>query len=67
LEKNFEQCKRTDRRPFARNKDTITLIEEPWEVPQTQPFGNDQLIPLRAGTKVNWRVAASNSLIGEKF
>ena len=52
---------------LARNKDTITLIEEPWEVPQTQPFGNDQLIPLRAGTTVNWRVAASNSLIGEKF
>ena len=50
-----------------RNKDTITLIEEPWEVPQTQPFGNDQLIPLRAGTMVNWRVAASNSLIGERF
>ncbi len=51
----------------SRNKDSITLIEEAWTVPQTQPFGADQLIPLRAGTKVNWRVADTNSQIGEKL
>ena len=42
---------------LARNKDTITLIEDPWEIQQSQAFGADQLIPLRAGATVNWRVA----------
>ena len=42
---------------LPRNSDKITLIEEPWNIAPTQKFGADQLIPIRAGATVNWRVA----------
>ena len=41
--------------PF--NQDTITLTKESWEVPAAYRFGSDELVPLRAGEKVLWRVA----------
>jgi dihydroorotase len=39
------------------NSDTVTLVEEPWAVPQEYPFGADRLVPLRAGAPVGWRLA----------
>jgi dihydroorotase len=39
------------------NQDTITLTKESWEVPAAYRFGSDELVPLRAGEKVLWRVA----------
>ncbi len=41
---------------LPRNQDQITLEEYPWEVPATLPFGNESLIPIRAGEKIRWRV-----------
>jgi dihydroorotase len=41
---------------LPRHNDQITLQEEPWPVPETLPFGNDQLIPIRNGEHVRWRV-----------
>lgn len=38
------------------NEDTITLVEQPWDVPATLPFGEDTLVPLRAGESVCWQV-----------
>jgi dihydroorotase len=44
---------------LPRNLDTITLVKEPWEVPQHQPFDHrDVLVPLRAGEKVQWKLKA---------
>jgi dihydroorotase len=39
------------------NEDTITLSETSWEVPAELAFGADRLVPLRAGAKVEWKLA----------
>ena len=41
-----------------RNGGTITLVREPWTVPAHYAFGDDELVPMRAGTELNWRVVA---------
>ena len=42
---------------LPRNADTITLLREAWHVPAAYPFGDDEIVPLRAGEDVRWRVA----------
>ncbi|HVS76268.1 MAG TPA: dihydroorotase [Steroidobacteraceae bacterium] len=42
---------------LPRNTDRITLVKAPWQVPRCYPFGNDELVPLRAGEHIGWRVA----------
>lgn len=39
---------------LSRNTDTITLIEKSQTIPATLDFGNEQLIPLLAGTQLRW-------------
>jgi len=39
------------------NEDTITLVKESWEVPGAYRLGPDELVPLRAGERVAWRVS----------
>ena len=39
------------------NEGTVTLVKESWEVPATYRFGSDELVPLRAGEQMPWRVA----------
>ena len=41
---------------FPRNKDTITLEKINWEVQKEIKFGNDQLVPIKAGETLNWRI-----------
>ena len=41
---------------LPRNQDSITLVREPWPVPTTLDFGEQQVIPLRAGETLHWRV-----------
>jgi dihydroorotase len=43
---------------LPRNSDTVTLVPEAWEVPARYPFGAGELVPLRAGERVAWRLAA---------
>lgn len=38
------------------NTDTITLTKASWEVPKTMPFGEHQVVPIRAGEKIHWQV-----------
>jgi dihydroorotase len=33
------------------------MVREPWPVPASYPFGDDVVVPLRAGETVAWRVA----------
>jgi dihydroorotase len=40
------------------NEERILLIRQPWSVPASYPFGNDELIPMRAGEQVAWRLAS---------
>jgi dihydroorotase len=39
------------------NRDTITLVREDWKVPETVPFGAEQLVPLRAGETLPWKLS----------
>jgi dihydroorotase len=39
------------------NSTSISLRREPWQVPASYPFGRDQLVPLRAGERIVWRLA----------
>ena len=41
---------------LTRNQDVITLTEQPWDVPASQAFGEDDLIPIRAGESIRWSV-----------
>lgn len=41
---------------LKRNTDKITLTEESWQVPETQSFGEDILVPLRANDHILWKV-----------
>ncbi|MCZ6501138.1 MAG: dihydroorotase [Gammaproteobacteria bacterium] len=41
---------------LPRNSDTITLSEQSWDVPVTLSFGPDELVPIRTGEQIRWRV-----------
>ncbi len=40
----------------SRNEGTVALVREEWTVPETYPFGDAEVVPLRAGSTVRWRV-----------
>ncbi|WP_311568528.1 dihydroorotase [Photobacterium arenosum] len=42
---------------LPRNHDTITLTKQSWAVPDTMEFGADQVVPIRAGEQISWKVA----------
>src|SRR5487761_394895 len=42
---------------LPRNTGRITLVKTPWEVPRSYPFGPDEVVPLRAGEQIGWRLA----------
>ena len=42
---------------LPRNSDAITLQRMPLKIPESIPFGHEELIPLLAGTEVQWRLA----------
>ena len=39
------------------NSDKITLTKTPWDVPAFLSFGDNQVVPIRAGEKINWQVS----------
>ena len=43
---------------LPRNNDTITLIRDAWPVPDHYPLGGSVVVPIRAGSTINWRVEA---------
>ncbi len=42
---------------LPRNSDTITLIREPWTVPESLPLADGTIVPLKAGETLRWRLA----------
>ena len=42
---------------LPRNAATITLVREAWKVPESYAFGAEDLVPLRAGERICWRLA----------
>jgi dihydroorotase len=43
---------------LARNTGRITLLRQPWQLPESLAFGDAQLKPLGAGETLNWRLQA---------
>ncbi|PHQ17181.1 dihydroorotase [Marinobacter profundi] len=41
---------------LPRNTDTITLIREPWTMPESLPLADGTIVPLRAGETLAWRL-----------
>jgi len=39
------------------NRDTVTLLRQEWRIPETIPFGAQELVPLRAGESIPWKLA----------
>ncbi|MCM2462077.1 dihydroorotase [Pseudomonas sp. CG7] len=43
------------------NTDRITLVRDEWTAPVSLPFGEQTVIPLRAGEKLRWRLLEENA------
>ncbi len=41
---------------LPRNRDTITLVKQPWQAPAELDLGGETLVPLRAGGTIAWRL-----------
>lgn len=53
---NFASVYGSDFYGLPRNTDTITLRKESWVVPESIPFAEDVLVPLRAGQTIAWKL-----------
>jgi dihydroorotase len=42
---------------LPRNKGKVTLEKAPWQVPAEYPFGDESVVPLRAGQTISWRLS----------
>ena len=43
---------------LPRNEGRITLRRERWTIPESLPFGDDDIVPLAGGESLDWRLAA---------
>ena len=43
---------------LPRNQDTITLVREDWSMPERLPLADGDIVPLRAGEPMRWRLEA---------
>ena len=41
---------------LPRNSDRITLVKKDWQAPLELPFGQDVIVPLRAGETLRWQL-----------
>ncbi|WP_295390250.1 dihydroorotase [uncultured Thiodictyon sp.] len=44
---------------LPRNTARVTLRREPWEIPPDYPLGPTRVIPMGAGTRLDWRLLAA--------
>jgi dihydroorotase len=40
----------------ARNRGRLTLVRSAWPVPETLPYDGDELVPLRGGSSIAWKI-----------
>jgi dihydroorotase len=43
---------------LPRNTAQITLQKQSWQVPKEIPFGDDVIVPLRAGQQIDWKLVS---------
>ncbi|GAA5315600.1 MAG: dihydroorotase [Candidatus Pelagadaptatus aseana] len=53
---NFASTFGPDFYGLPRNTDTITLVREPWQVPENLQLADQPLVPVKAGEQLNWKV-----------
>jgi len=41
---------------IPRNEGEVAMVRDDWMVPQAYPFGDGEVVPLRAGETIRWRV-----------
>ena len=41
---------------LPRNENQITLVKQDKSIPETYPFGDDELVPFRAGDTCSWQL-----------
>jgi dihydroorotase len=46
---------------LPRNSETITLVKQDWQVPDTLPLGDQPLVPLRAGETLRWKLQSTHN------
>ncbi len=42
---------------LPRNRNTVTLVKQPWQMPEALPLADGTIVPLRAGEQLQWQVA----------
>jgi dihydroorotase len=42
---------------LPRNRESVTLVRRSWRVPEQLTFGDDSLVPLRAGGEMRWAIS----------
>jgi len=52
----FASCFGADFYGLPRNTQSIKLVKQDWTVPKSIAFGEDKLIPLRAGETIHWKL-----------
>lgn len=46
---------------LPRNTDRITLVKKPWKIPEELPFGEETIVPLRAGEEMRWQLKTEST------
>ncbi len=46
---------------LPRNRGTLALVRKEWVVPEVYAFGEHEVVPLKAGETLRWRVAAKTN------
>ena len=41
---------------LPRNTEQMTLVREEQNIPETLPFGNEEIVPFRAGGTCSWQL-----------
>jgi dihydroorotase len=49
---------------LPRNREIITLVKQAWDVPSQFAFAGELLVPLRAGGRIPWKLAADPQVRG---
>ena len=48
---------------LPRNRETLTMVKEPWTVPAEFSIEDDALVPLRAGETVFWQIIGTSPFL----
>ncbi|MGH8547710.1 MAG: dihydroorotase, partial [Methylococcales bacterium] len=49
---------------LERNRDTVTLDQQSWTVPESYPLGNQIVVPLKAGQPLRWKFSGKTGRDG---